>query len=111
MKISILGLHDKMSTLTFMLDIFMKEIKGIVVEDMVVEEEVEEKEADEKKEEAAMEEEEEKEEEKEEEEKEKEEVVTLVKQASSPPTVEATPMTTSPAKPKASKKRKTWSRK
>ena len=42
MKMSILSLHDKVSTLTFMLDTFMKEMKGMVVEDVVVEEEVEE---------------------------------------------------------------------
>ena len=42
MKTSLLDLHDKVSTLTFMLHTFMKEMKGIVVEDMVVEEEVDE---------------------------------------------------------------------
>ena len=74
MKMSILGLHDKVSTLTFMLDTFMKEIKGMVVEDVVVEEEeIEEDNAVEKKDDAAMEEKEEKAEEKEEEEKKKEE--------------------------------------
>ena len=40
MKSSLLALHDKVSTLTFMLDSFMKEMKGMVVEDVVVEEEV-----------------------------------------------------------------------
>ena len=58
---SIFGLHDKVSTLTFMLDTFMKEMKGMVVEDVVVEEEqVEEGNVAEKKEDAAMEEDEEK---------------------------------------------------
>ena len=42
MKTSLLDLHDKVSTLTFILDTFMKEIKGMVVEDVVVEEEVDE---------------------------------------------------------------------
>ena len=42
MKTSLLDLHDKVSTLTFMLDTFMKEMKGMVVEDVVVEEEVDE---------------------------------------------------------------------
>ena len=42
-KISILGLHDKVSTLTFILDTFMKEMKGTDVEDVVVDEEIEEK--------------------------------------------------------------------
>ena len=46
MKMSILVLHDKVSTLTFMLDTFMNEMKGMVVKDVVVEEEVEEGEAD-----------------------------------------------------------------
>ena len=73
MKMSILGLHAKVSTLTFMLDTFMKEMKGMVVEDAVVEEEeVDEGNAAEKKKDAAVEEEEEKAEEKEEEEKEDE---------------------------------------
>ena len=40
MKSSLLALHDKVSTLTFMLDSFIKDMKGIVVEDVVVEEEV-----------------------------------------------------------------------
>ena len=39
-KMSILVLHDKVSTLTFMLDTFMKEMKGMIVEDVVMEEEV-----------------------------------------------------------------------
>ena len=54
------------------------------------------------------------EEEKEEEEKKAEEVDTPIKQESPPPIVEATPVaevTVSPGKPKASKKRKTRSRK
>ena len=51
MKMSILVLHDKLSTLTFRLNTFMKKMKGIVIEDVFVEEEVEEGEAAEKKEE------------------------------------------------------------
>ena len=38
-KISLLELHDKVSTVTLMLDSFMKEIKEMVVEDVVEEEE------------------------------------------------------------------------
>ena len=40
MKSSLHALHDKVSILTSMLDTFMKEMKGMVVEDVVVEEEV-----------------------------------------------------------------------
>ena len=118
MKMSILGLHDKVSTLTFMLDAFMKEMKGMVVEDVVVEEEVEEGNVEEKMDDAAMEEEEDKAEEKEEEEKEEEkenemaeEVNATLIQTIPPPTVETTPETTTLAKSKASKKRKTRSKK
>ena len=42
LKTSLVDLHDKVSTLTFMLDTFIKEMKGLVVEDVVVEEEVDE---------------------------------------------------------------------
>ena len=122
MKISILDLHDKVSTLTFMLDTFMKELKGMVVEDVVVEEEEVDKGADaEKMEDAIKEEVKEKAEEKEaaeEEKKEKEKaeeenakVVYATPIQTIPPSVEATPITTSPGKPKPSKKRKTRSRK
>ena len=48
-KMFILDLHDKVSTLTFILETFMKDMKGIVVEDMVIEEEVDEGNATEKK--------------------------------------------------------------
>ena len=41
-KTSLLDLHDKVSVLTYMLDTFMKEMKGMVVEDVVVEETVQE---------------------------------------------------------------------
>ena len=96
-----------------MLDTFMKEKKGVVVEDVVVEEEVEEREADEKKEEVTKDEAEQlvekEEEEKEGEEKKDEEVATPIKQAS-PPTLVAE-VTTFPGKLKASKKRMTRSRK
>ena len=56
MKSSLIDLHDKVSTLTFMLDTFMKEMKGMVVEDVVVEEEVDDGNAAEPKEEEVMEE-------------------------------------------------------
>ena len=98
MKMSILGLHDKVSILTFMLDKFMKEMKGMVVKDVFVEEEVEEK-----KEEAAMEEAKEKAEKKEKNEKEEDIFATPI-QTVSPPTVEVTPITTLPDKPKVSMK-------
>ena len=45
-KLSLLELHDKMNNVTFMLDSFMKEIKGMMVEEVEVEEEVYEKEED-----------------------------------------------------------------
>ena len=116
-KMSILDLHDKVSTLTFMLDTFMKDMKGMVVEDMVVEE-VDEGNAIE---DAIIEEPKEKAREKEEDEKEKEkeavkeenphEEIDATPMQTIPPSVEATPITTSPGKPKASKKRKTRSRK
>ena len=93
-KLSLLELHDKVSALTFMLDTFMKVIKGMVVEDMVVEEEVEEENTDEKKEEVNKEEaqhvEEEVEEEEQEEEKKEEGVVVPIVQAP-PPLVKTTP--------------------
>ena len=126
MKISKLDLHDKVFTLTFILDTFIKKMKGMVVEDVVVEEEeVEESNAEEKKEDAAMEEDEEKSEEKEEKEKEEEkkeeekkekekngihnaEEVDATPIQTIPPSVE---ITTSPGKPTPSKKRKTSSRK
>lgn len=44
MKLSLLELHDKVSKMTIMLDSFMKEIKGMVVEEVDVEEEEEQKE-------------------------------------------------------------------
>lgn len=44
MKLSFLELHDKINNVTFMLDSFMKEMKGMVVEEVEVEEEVYEKE-------------------------------------------------------------------
>ena len=119
-KTSLLNLHDKVSTLTFMLDTFLKEMKGIVVEDVVVEE-VDEGNAAEPQEEAVMEEVkekageqevvgEEKQEEKKEEEKEEEEnpkAVDATQIQTIPPTiVEITSFGT-----KTSKKRKTRSRK
>ena len=115
MKMSILGLHDKVSTLTFMLDTFMKKIKGMIVEDVVMEkEEVDEGNAEEQKEDDAMEVEEEKAEEKEAEQKEEEkeeEIDATPIHAIPPPTVEATLETSTPIKPKPSKKRKTRSKK
>ena len=121
MKTSLLDLHDKVSTLNFMLATFMKEMKGMVVEDVVVEEEVDEGNAAEPQEEAVMEEVkekageqevvgEEKQEEKKEEEKEEEEnpkAVDATQIQTIPPTiVEITSFGT-----KTSKKRKTRSRK
>ena len=94
MKTSLLDLHDKVSTLTFMLDAFMKEMKGMIVEDVVVEEKVDDGNAAKPQENTVMEEvkekagekeavDEKKQEEKEEEEKNKE-------------TVDATPIQTIP---------------
>ena len=65
MKTSLLDLHDKVSTLTFMLDIFTKDMKGMVVEDVVVEEDVDKGVAAKPQEDTVMEEEKEKEGEKE----------------------------------------------
>ena len=104
-KVSFLELHDKVSTLTFMLDSFMKDMKGMVVEEVTVEEE-----ADEKEEEANQEG-EKAEEEKKEAEKEVEEnpeIVDATPIQTIPPSVE---INTSLGKPKSSKKRKTKSRK
>ena len=53
-KLSLLEFHDKVSTLTFTLDTFLKEMKVMVVEDVVGEEEVEEN-NDEKEEEVSKE--------------------------------------------------------
>ena len=36
-KVSLFELHDKMSKLTFMLDTFIKDMKGMVVEEVTVE--------------------------------------------------------------------------
>ena len=104
-----------------MFDTFMKEMKGMVVEDVVIEEEVEEGEATEKKEEVIKDkvepliEEDEVEKEQEEEEKKGEEIATLIARAPQPPSVDPTPpagvTTSSHGKLKASKKRKTGSRK
>ena len=41
-KVSLLELHDKVSKLTSMLDTFMKDMKGMVVEEVTIEEDVEE---------------------------------------------------------------------
>ena len=61
MKLSLLELHDKVNITTFILDSFMKKMKGIIVKevDLEVEEVVEakEEEADKKKEEVKEEEE------------------------------------------------------
>ena len=56
MKTSLLDLNDKVSTLTFMFDTFMKEMKRMVVEDVVVEEDVDEGIATKPQEDAVMEE-------------------------------------------------------
>ena len=50
-KLSLLELQDKVSTVTFILDSFMKEMKGMVVKKVVEEEEVGEQKANEKEEE------------------------------------------------------------
>ena len=68
-KVSLLELHDKVSTLAFMLDSFMKDMKGMVVEEVTIEEEADEKEKEVSKEKEANQEGEETEEEKKEEEK------------------------------------------
>ena len=39
MKLSVLKLHQKVNSITFMLDSFMKDMKGMVVEDVEVEKE------------------------------------------------------------------------
>ena len=80
-KVSLLELHDKVCTLTFMLDSLMKDMKGMVVEEVTVEEEEVEKEKEVSKEEEATE--EEKEEEKKDEEK---------KEKENPEEVDATPI-------------------
>ena len=49
-KLSLLELHDKVSILTFMLDAFMKNMKGMVVEEVTVEEGVKEEHAEKEKE-------------------------------------------------------------
>ena len=115
MKSSLLDLHDKVSTLTFMLDTFMKDMKGMVVEDVVVEEDVDEGVAAMTQEDVVMEETKEKEGEKE---KEADEEQTD-KEMEIPVAVDTTPIqaitptvdeTTSPGRPKPSRKRKTRSR-
>ena len=45
-KLSLLESHDKVTTLTFMLDTFIKEMKGMVVEEMTVEKDVEKENAE-----------------------------------------------------------------
>ena len=109
-------MHDKVSTLTFMLDTFMKEMKGMVVEDVVVEEEVNEGDVAVPQEDVTM---------KEAKEKEKDEKKETAdgqtdNEVEIPIDVDSTPIqtippivdeTTSPGKPKPSKKRKTRSRK
>ena len=113
-KVSLLELHDTVSILTFMLDTFMKDMKGMVVEEVTVEkepvkkEEVSKEEVS-KEEEATQEGKEAEEEEKEAEKKENPKEIDATSIQTIPPTVEATPITTSPGKPKASKKRKTRS--
>ena len=114
MKVSLLELHDKVSTLTFMLDTFMKDIKGMVVEQVTVEEEPVEKEEVSKEEEATQEGKKGEEEEKKEEDKEKrerEEEIDATPIQTITPSNEVTPIATSPGKPKATKTRKTRSRK
>ena len=116
MKSSLLDLHDKVSTLTFMLDTFMKDMKGMVVEDVVVEEEVDEGVAAMPQEDVVMEEAKEMEGENEKEADEKQ----TDKEMEIPVALDTTPIqtitstvdeTTSPGKPKPSRKRKTRSRK
>ena len=119
MKTSLLDLHDKVSTLTFMLDTFMKDMKGMVVQDVVVEEDVDEGVATKPQEDTVMEEVKEKEGEKEKEvadegkadEKEEEvipEAVDATPIQTIPPTIE---VTTSLGQTKPSKKRNTRSKK
>ena len=119
MKTSLHDLHDKVFTLTFMLDTFMKEMKGMVVEDVVVEEDVDEDVAAKPQEDAVMEEAKEKEGEKEAANKEKEEEKEVAKEEEViPVAVDAAPIqtippivdeTTSTGPTKSSKKRKTRS--
>ena len=101
-KMSLLELHDKVFTVTFMLETFMKDMKGMVVEEVTVEEEPIEKEKEVSKEEEATQEgkkAEEEEKDAEEEENPKEIVATPIKEPS-PPSVETTPITTSPGNPR-----------
>ena len=110
-KVSLLELHDKVSKLTFMLYTFMKDMKGMVVEEVTVKEDVEQEPGEKEKKaskegEAAQ---EGKETEKEEVNQE-EIVATPVKPTSPSQPVKATPVTTSSDKPKASNKMKTWSK-
>ena len=116
MKSSLLDLHDKVSTLTFMLDTFMKEMKGMVVEDVVVEEEVDEGVAAMPQDDVVMQEAKEMEGEKEKEANEEQ----TYKEMEIPVAVDTTPTqtipptvdeTTSPGKPKPTKKRKARSKK
>ena len=111
-KVSLLELYDKVSKLTFMLDTFVKDMKGMVVEEVTVEEDVKEELAEkEKKVSKDREATQEGTKAEKEEENQKETVTTPIQTISPVPTVEATTITTSPGKPKASKKRKTQSKK
>ena len=101
-RLDSLELHDKVFTVTFMLETFMKDMKGMVVEEVTVEEEPIEKEKEVSKEEEATQEgkkAEEEEKDAEEEENPKEIVATPIKEPS-PPLVETTPITTSPGNPR-----------
>ena len=118
MKTSLLDLHDKVSTLTFMLDTFMKEMKGMVVEDVVVEEKVDEGNAAKPQDNTVMEEVKEKAEKKEvadekkqEEKEEEEKIKKLLMPPQFRPFLQPFKKTTSPGKTKPFKKRKTRSRK
>ena len=122
MKTSLLDLHDKVSTLTFMFDTFMKEMTGMVVEDVVVEEDVDEDISAKPQEDVVMQEVKEKAGDKEvaNKEKEKEKKEAEQEEEENPEAVDATPIqtisptievTTSPGQTKPSKKRKTLSRK
>ena len=111
---SFLELHDKVSSLTFMLVFFMKDMKGMVVEEVTIEEEEVEKEKEVSKEKEADQEGEKADEKKKEQEKEEEanlDAVDATPIQSIPPIAEATPINTSPGPTKPSKKRKTRSRK
>ena len=120
MKSSLLTLHDKVSTLTSMLDTFMKEMKGMVVEDVVVEEEVADDDAAVPKENEVMEEAEEQREERGEENKDDEEQTDKKVDEVADDGVQTIPIQiipptdddhATPGKPAPSKKRKRRSRK